>query len=96
LVIAHHGRLPIVGAVVDIVLPPDPARLVDDEPPPADVLHVEVKEIESYVPAEVRVTITRGNGQIGSGKRPTPTAGGSTESEPATYEGEEASGWVDR
>ncbi len=59
MVIAHFGGLPQTGALVDIDLPPDPAFFAEDDPPPCDVLHVEVLHVDSYVPSEVEVTITR-------------------------------------
>lgn len=103
LVIAHFGRLPQAGAVVDIELPVDPATLADDEPPPRDTMHVEVREIESYVPAEVQVTITRGLAHREGSDQASPTSGSHGDADadaegpkPATPEWEEATGWVQR
>ena len=57
LVIEVHGSLPEVGQTVTVDLPPDPADLALAEPPPDRQLHVEVLEVERYVPALVRVTM---------------------------------------
>jgi CBS domain containing-hemolysin-like protein len=57
LVIAVHGGLPKVGAVVDIVLPADPAELaVTDDPPPV-VMRADVLEVRRHVPSLVRLTL---------------------------------------
>lgn len=72
LVIAHVGGLPQPGELVDIDLPPDPAHYTEDEPP-SDILHVEVLRVESYVPAEVEVTITRRRRDEDDSERPDAT-----------------------
>jgi CBS domain containing-hemolysin-like protein len=55
LVIAHHGRLPEVGTLTEVPLPASPADLLAESPPRA--LHVEVVEVERYVPSTVRITL---------------------------------------
>ena len=57
LTIDAHGALPPQGTVVEVPLPPDPARLVEEEDPPAQVLRVEVLDVERHVPARVRLTV---------------------------------------
>ncbi|WP_020013914.1 hemolysin family protein [Promicromonospora sukumoe] len=57
LAIAVHGSLPAAGDVVDVPLPIDPATLVAPEPPPAEVLRIEVLDVERHVPSHVRVTV---------------------------------------
>ncbi|GAA2240301.1 hemolysin family protein [Promicromonospora sukumoe] len=57
LAIAVHGSLPAAGDVVDVALPTDPATLVASEPPPAEVLRIEVLDVERHVPSHVRVTV---------------------------------------
>ena len=57
LTIDAHGALPPQGAVVHVALPPDPARLLDDEEPPAQALRIEVLDVERHVPARVRLTV---------------------------------------
>lgn len=57
LVISQHGTFPVIGTVVDLELPPDPAnRALFEEPPPTR-LHIEVLEIERLVPSTVRITV---------------------------------------
>lgn len=57
LVIAEHGGLPAPGAVIQIVLPPDPATRAEAQDAPVRVLDVEVLEVRSHVPAQVRITL---------------------------------------
>ena len=57
LAIAVHGSLPVAGDVIDVPLPTDPASLVASGPPPAEVLRIEVLEVERHVPSHVRVTV---------------------------------------
>lgn len=57
LVIAAHGGLPEVGAVLDVELPPDPADLVNDGDPVVRYLRAEVVEVEHHVPASVRLEL---------------------------------------
>lgn len=57
LTIDAHGALPPQGAVVDVPLSPDPAHLADVETPPAQVLRIEVLDVERHVPARVRLSV---------------------------------------
>ncbi|SFK54500.1 hemolysin family protein [Cellulomonas sp. KH9] len=57
LAIDAHGALPPQGTVVEVPLAPDPAHLVDDEEPPAQVLRIEVLDVERHVPARVRLSV---------------------------------------
>jgi CBS domain containing-hemolysin-like protein len=57
LLIAEHGRLPAVGAVVHVRLPDDPADLVHDGEPAPRFARLEVVEVEQHVPSTVRVTL---------------------------------------
>ena len=57
LAIEVHGSLPEVGTAVVVDLPQDPANLALPEPPPDKQLHVEVLDVERYVPSLVRVTL---------------------------------------
>nr|WP_221195328.1 hemolysin family protein [Hoyosella altamirensis] len=57
LVIAEYGGLPAVGDTVVIALEPDPADLVHDADPPTRRMIAEVREVASYVPTSLRVTI---------------------------------------
>ncbi len=57
LVIATHGGLPVVGDVVAVDLPVDPATLVADEPPPTEQLRLEVVDVQRHVPASVRIEL---------------------------------------
>lgn len=57
LTIDAHGALPPQGTVVEVPLAPDPAHLADAEEPPAEVLRIEVLDVERHVPARVRLTI---------------------------------------
>ena len=56
LVIAEHGGLPAPGSVVQVTLPPDPGALAEHEDAPTRVLHIEVLQVRSHVPALVRIT----------------------------------------
>ena len=58
LVIAEHGGLPAPGAVIQIALPPDPATRAEAQDAPVRVLDVEVLEVRSHVPAQVRITLS--------------------------------------
>lgn len=57
LAIEVHGSLPEVGTAVVVDLPQDPANLALPEPPPDKQLHIEVLDVERYVPSLVRVTL---------------------------------------
>lgn len=57
LVLQTHGGLPAEGETVTVELPLDPADLVLDEGPEPRHLHIEVLEIDTYVPARVRLTL---------------------------------------
>ena len=57
LAIAVHGALPPQGTVVEVLLPPDPGRLAEDDEPDAQVLRVEVLTVERHVPARVRLSV---------------------------------------
>lgn len=59
LVIAEHGRLPVVGDVVEVRLPDNPADLAAPEDPLAYFARLEVLEVAQHVPATVRVTLVR-------------------------------------
>jgi CBS domain containing-hemolysin-like protein len=60
LVIAGHGSLPPVGAVVHIALPVDLADLAEAEDPVPEVLRVEVLEVERHVPSRLQVDLEQG------------------------------------
>lgn len=57
LVIAQHGRLPVVGDVVEVRLPDDPADLVHNQETRSRLARLEVVEVDQHVPASVRVTV---------------------------------------
>lgn len=57
LVITAHGALPPQGTVVEVVLPPDPARLAEDDEPGVQVLRAEVLAVERHVPSRVRLSV---------------------------------------
>ncbi|GAB47320.1 hemolysin family protein [Mobilicoccus pelagius] len=57
LVLHTHGGLPQEGETVSVELPMDPADLVLDEEPEPRHLHVEVLEVDTYVPSRVRLTL---------------------------------------
>lgn len=57
LVIAEHGRLAEPGTVVEVRLPVDANDLLDDEAPEARFALLEVVEVESHVPSQVRITL---------------------------------------
>ncbi|GAA4625379.1 hemolysin family protein [Cellulomonas oligotrophica] len=57
LTIHHRGALPLVGEVVDVPLPADPALLAVTDSPPQDVLRVEVLALARHVPSRLRLTV---------------------------------------
>ncbi|WP_067823482.1 hemolysin family protein [Actinomadura kijaniata] len=57
LVIAAHDALPQVGTELDIELPADPADLAHADEPPARFVHVEVLEVDNYVPSVIRLQV---------------------------------------
>ena len=61
LVIAAHGDLPPVGAVITIELPVDPADLARDDAPASRSIAVTVLEVERHVPSRVRVALIEGS-----------------------------------
>lgn len=60
LVIAHHGRFPEVGTVVEVPLPPEPGAWDGHEQ--GLVARVEVLGIAEHVPDRVRITLVRAEG----------------------------------
>jgi CBS domain containing-hemolysin-like protein len=57
MVIAEHGSLPPVGAVVRVELPVDLAVLVEAEDPATQYLRLEVLEVERHVPSQLQVEL---------------------------------------
>lgn len=57
LIIAEYGALPAVGETVTTELPADPRELVEGEQMHRE-LELEVRDVENFVPSEVRVTLT--------------------------------------
>jgi CBS domain containing-hemolysin-like protein len=57
LVIAEHGSLPELGAVVEVELEHDPADLADSDDPDLDLARFEVLELDRHVPSVVRITV---------------------------------------
>lgn len=57
LVIAQLGELPDEGAVIDVVLDPNPADLIHEEEPQPRQVRIEVLEVERHVPSLVRLTL---------------------------------------
>lgn len=60
MLIAHAAGLPEVGDEIVIVLPGDPADLIDDGTPPTRQLTAQVRALERRVPASVFVTVDNG------------------------------------
>lgn len=59
LVIAHCGRLPEPGTVVEIPLPPDPEDLLISRTAGDRYISAEVLEVARHVPALVRITLPK-------------------------------------
>ncbi|WP_225215421.1 hemolysin family protein [Cellulomonas avistercoris] len=76
LTIDAHGALPPQGTVVDVPLPPDPARLGDPDAPPVEVLRIEVLAVERHVPARVRLSVLPAHGGTGTPGGTTPSTDG--------------------
>ncbi|TFH74108.1 hemolysin family protein [Cellulomonas sp. HD19AZ1] len=57
LAIDAHGALPPEGTVLQVPLPPDPALLAEAGEPPAEVLRIEVLDVERHVPSRVRLSV---------------------------------------
>lgn len=80
LMIAEHGGLPEVGAVVVIAPVPDVTEILDTPATPL-TLHAEVLAVERHVPAKVRVTVA------GPGAGAAPGAGAGPGAGPASGTG---------
>jgi CBS domain containing-hemolysin-like protein len=57
LAIAEYGGLPGVGDRVAIPLEPEVADLMADEPPPRDVLTIEIRAVDKHVPSSVFLAV---------------------------------------
>jgi len=57
LAIAESGGLPGVGDRVAIPLEPEIADLMADEPPPRDVLTIEIRAVDKHVPSSVFLAV---------------------------------------
>ncbi|MGH1561827.1 hemolysin family protein [Mumia sp. DW29H23] len=57
LAIAYHQAFPEVGAVVDVLLPPDPGELALDDDPPRSTLRLTVLAVERHVPSRLSAQV---------------------------------------